>query len=910
MKRKDMERKIKILLAAVMLVLLVLLIRISYLQLVQTEQFRTLARNNYIRIVPVFAPRGEIFDRDGAKIVTNRPVYTVSINEINIKGTTYRVVLERVGADTVQMTEQLARVLARDAEYCLLFGGDVREDGDPEANWRLIAEKLKQKIADHKSALEKGEPLELAVAYDPATAAALSGPRWESYGIRVEKDTDMLSKLVALLHSKGVFEDESVYQVERRIRNEIRGKMPYESLRVAEDIPLETMVELRERELELPGVVLDIQPMRDYPYDKLMSHALGYVQNIKADQYQEHKDEGYLMNDMYGQNGLELVYEKYLRGEHGARQVEVDTYNRPVRDLGMKNPVPGNDLVLTVDLEVQQAAEKALADGAARARKAGHEMARAGAAVVMDVNTGAILAIASYPSYNPGVFTNLTTSKWQELQSSGALLNRVMSLYPPGSTFKMVTAAAILEEEVVDPGYRMPDPGYFVLGRRYNDWKPGGHGSVDMRRALQFSCDTYFWQFGYAAGVDAIAHYAREFGLDQRTGIELPGEAKGRVPDPEYKYELVKNLRIRYHPDFANVRDLNRRIEQVDNELQQTGISSEQRRRLETRKKDLVAERDEELETQLKKHAWDLEWQAFDTLNMAIGQGDNWYSPLQLVSYTAAIANGGTLYKPYLVQKVVSPNGEVLEEFDREERHRVDIKPENLEIIREGMHLVTVPPGTASGVFNGAKYTAAAKTGTAEVFDAAGNKKDNHALFVAYAPFEKPEVAVAVILEYGDSGSGFAGPIARYILDTYFGEEPANLLPPGEDAEETENGDANSPGTLNGGNGHWQIIPDDIPGVVWPGWESRPGSVDTSGEERFRYYRTRLERLQEAKEVVQAPVRRPPPPPEPVEPPAPEEPPAGDDTPAPDESPPVDEIPAPGEPPAEETGGQEEQGTH
>jgi len=849
MKRKQVERKIKYMLAGVALVFLVLLVKISFLQLIQTEEYRTLARNNYIRIVPVFAPRGEVFDRSGEKIVTNRPIYTVSINDINIKGTTYSVVLERVGADTVQMAEQMARVLITDPEYLRQAGDKVKVDGDPAENTRLIAEKIKEDVGKKKTELENGQPLELAVIYDPAAVAGLSGQQWNAYGIRVDKKTDMLSQLVALLFPKGVFGEENAYTVERRIRDEIRGKKAYESVLVAEDIPMETVVELREKQLELPGVVVDIQPTRDYPYDQLMSHALGYVQNIKSEQYEQHKDEGYLMNDLYGQNGLELIFESYLRGEHGARQVEVDTYNRPVRDLGLKPPVPGNDLVLTVDLEVQKAAEKALAEGAQRARNAGHVNANAAAAVVMDVNTGAVLAMASYPSYNPGVFANLTTAKWQELQESGALLNRAMSLYPPGSTFKMVTAAAILENNVVDPSYRMPDPGYFMLGRRYNDWKPGGHGNVDMLAALQYSCDTYFWQYGRLAGVEAIAHYAREFGLGQLTGIGLPGEMAGAVPDPEHKYELVKSMLINYNADFAGVRELNRQIKQLELELEETDDSAEKRRRLAQQKKELESERDQELAEQLKKHDWDLKWQAFDTLNMAIGQGDNWYTPLQLASYVAAIANGGTLYKPYLVDKVIAPDGQQIEEFDKQARHKVDIKPENLRIIQEGMHLVTVPPsGTAAGVFSGFKQTAAAKTGTAEVFDANGNKKSNHALFVAYAPYEKPEIAVAIILESGHAGSGFAGPIARNIMDAYFGEEPKSLLPPGE-AEQLENSEQDQEPDFNNWISHWQQMPDDIPTLAWPAWNKQP--IDLQGEdERYRYYNDRLERQKAAEQAA------------------------------------------------------------
>jgi len=426
-----------------------------------------------------------------------------------------------------------------------------------------------------------------------------------------------------------------------------------------------------------------------------------------------------------------------------------------------------------------------------------------------------------------------------------------MSLYPPGSTFKMVTAAAILENNVVDPSYKMPDPGYFTLGRRYNDWKPGGHGNVDMLAAIQFSCDTYFWQYGRLAGVEAIAHYAREFGLGQLTGIGLPGEMAGAVPDPEHKYELVKSMLINYYADFAGVRELNHQIKQIEIELEETVDNAEKRRRLTQQKKELESDRDQELAEQLKKYDWELKWQAYDTLNMAIGQGDNWYTPLQLASYVAAIANGGTLYKPYLVDKIISPDGEQLEEFEKEARHKVDIKPENLKIIQEGMHMVTLPPaGTAAGVFTGFKQTAAAKTGTAEVFDASGNKKSNHALFVAYAPYENPEIAVAVILESGHAGASFAGPIARNILDAYFGEEPKSLLPPGE-AEQLENSELDQELDLNDWASQWQQMPDDIPTLAWPAWNKVPTGLQGE-DERYRYYNDRLERQKAAEQAATA----------------------------------------------------------
>ncbi|KAF1085627.1 Stage V sporulation protein D [Sporotomaculum syntrophicum] len=820
MKRKALvEYKMKFILGAVLLVLLLLLARLSFMQLVQTEQYRTMARNNYIRIVPVFAPRGEIFDRQGEKIVTNKPIYTVSINDLNLEGTTYHLYLDRIGPETVSMADKLAWILAGDEEavqYFQQISGKTPEDFNEHvtrksdeatytAKKQAIEEIIKERVSSNKVKLENGEALEIAVVYHPSTVATLRQQNLSSFGVRLEKKTDMLSELVAMLHQEAVFADKTVYEVEADVRAAIREKKyykPYEPVLVAENISTQTVVTLRERQMELPGVVVDIQPVRDYPYQNLLAHALGYVQNIKQEQYEEHKNEGYFMNDLYGQNGLELMYESYLRGEHGARQVEVDAGSRPVRDLGLKLPVPGNDLVLTVDLDLQMAAEKALEDGVARAQSAGHSRAKAGAAVVMDVRTGAVRAMASYPSYNPGIFTDgLSNAQWQELQDTGALLNRTISaIYPPGSTFKMVTAGAILENKIVDPNFNIPDPGYYRLGKGiFNDWKPGGHGMVDLRKALEVSCDTYFYQYGRMAGVDAIARMAKEFGLGEKTGINLPGEISGVVPTPEWKYKLVKNMLIMYNEDFAKVRKLNEQIEKTTNEA---------------RNQELQKERDAELNKQLKKHEWDLEWQQFETVNMSIGQGNNTYTMMQLVSYVAAIANNGTLYRPYLVDKIVTPDGKILKEFKPEAKREVNISKANLQIIQEGMHMVATPPnGTASAVFG---LDAAAKTGTAEVLDAKGNKIGNHALFVAYAPFEKPEVAVAVVLEYGYAGGSFAGPIARQILDAYFAETETK---PEDIQNDTPGRQADDTGELPEG---W----DALPALSWPGWEHLSGESE------------------------------------------------------------------------------------
>lgn len=554
-----------------------------------------------------------------------------------------------------------------------------------------------------------------------------------------------------LSRDKNVGRDASLWleEIEKQLEKQTR---PFEPVKVAVDVAWETVVQVRERQTELPGVIVEEEPVRNYPNGEMLAHVLGYVREMNDKQLEAHKDEGYRMGDQYGQDGLENAFEKYLRGEKGARQVEVDANGRPVDVRGVKKPVPGSNLVLTIDSRLQKAAEQALAEGIKRVRQKGFDEAKAGAAVVLDVNTGAVLAMASYPSYHPSIFADLLSEKkWQELKEMGALVNRAIRPYPPGSIFKMVTAAAILENDIVDPEHSIYDPGYYMLGpKRFTDWKPGGHGRVDLRKALQVSCDVYFWKYGRAAGHREIARYAREFGLGEKTGIELPGEWAGVVPTPEYKRENVAAYLKLYNPEFVDVREkYERMIKAAEKEEQ---------------KKKLVKKRDKELEELLNKYKWHLEWQTYDTLNISIGQGDNWYTPLQLAGYVAAIANGGTLYKPYIVKKIIGPEGYTRKVFRPEVRKKVDVSAENLKIIQEGMHMVTLPPaGTAAWIFNGFPLPGAAKTGTAEV---AGH--DNHALFAAYVPFEKPEIAVVAVVEYGDSGSAAAGPVVRDILDAYY----------------------------------------------------------------------------------------------------------------------------------------------
>jgi len=548
--------------------------------------------------------------------------------------------------------------------------------------------------------------------------------------------------------------DISPQEIERKLKE--REGLPFEPVRLAVDVPLQIVTKIEERRLELPGVVIHAEPVRDYPYKELMAQTLGYVRQIYKEQLERLKDKGYQMGDMYGQAGLENVYDQYLRGENGARLMEVDVQGHPVRNLGVKEAVPGNNLILTVDLELQKAAEKGIEAAIERAHELDHKEARAGALVMLDVHTGEVLAMASHPAYNPDIFTGtLSKEEWDELIENEVLVNRALGLYPPGSTFKPVVAAAALETGKITTDFKIHDPGYFKLGDTvFKDWKPGGHGTVDIYKAIQQSCNTFFWTIGLKVGPEEIARYARMFGLGQKTGIDLNDENSVPVPCPQWKEEVVKARLDRiYGPSFDA-------LEEKYKKLMAEAAGNEEKEEL----KKKWEQEERSLRAQYNSNEWDWTWHDFDTLNTVIGQGDNRYSPLQLANYTAALANEGVRYRPHLVKKIISPAGEVIKEFKPEVIGEANVSEKTFAVINEGMLRVTQPGGTAAGTFWGFPVKVAGKSGTSEV-----KGHDNHAVFVAFAPYEKPEVALACVIEYGGGGSAVAAVAVRDTLAAYFG---------------------------------------------------------------------------------------------------------------------------------------------
>jgi len=607
--KRILEKKMLVFTVLLAAFFILLLARLAYMQIFEANRYRTLATQNHQRLIMIEAPRGEIIDRNGVRIASNKPVYTISFIYLGIQNSN-------------QVIRHLSELLVGEASF---HGMNAR-------------------------------------------------------------------------------------QIELEIQNKIKGNTrPYEPVRLAVNVSQETVNKLEEQRLELPGVNIDVEPVRYYPYGDLLSQTLGYVREITSEQLELKKDDGYNLGDSYGQDGLENVYEGYLRGVKGARQVEVDAQGHPVRDLGFKQASPGNNLHLSVDSRLQKVAQDAVEDAIKQAKDNGYAKPPpgkniCGAAVVLDVNTGEVLAMASAPTYDLNVFSGpLTSSKYNELLNSGALVNHAIhNVFTPGSTFKMVTASALLESKIVDVNTTIFDPGYYKYKKC---WKLDGHGIVNVVKAIKESCDTFFYIFGITAGPELMGKYAGEYGLGQLTGIDLPGEEQGRVASREIKKQMWPG------------------------------------------------------------NEWESQWHEYDSMDMAIGQQENKYTALQMANYVAAIANNGTLYRPHLATRIVSPDGNELKVIKPEVIKNVDVSKETLAIIRQGMHEAALPGGTASESLYGITYSVAAKTGTAEVGDAA---KNAHALYVSFAPFEKPEIAIAVIIEYGAKGSTIAGPVARKIMDAYF----------------------------------------------------------------------------------------------------------------------------------------------
>ena len=510
----------------------------------------------------------------------------------------------------------------------------------------------------------------------------------------VPEDAPYLEDSIARLASIVKMKPEAIRDALEQAES-VRGK--YDPVKIKEEAPWDEVALAEARSDDLPGIIVEPEHRRHYPYGGMASHQFGYIGKLtRSQKKQEHVDTGLLV----GQGGLEKVYEKLLSGTAGRRMLQVNAAGMKVKDLGIEEPKPGTDLYLTLDLDVQRAAEEGLG-------------ARAGSVVAMDPNTGEVLALVSHPTYDPNLFPRgISPRDWVKLSNdpSHPLYNRaIQSVYPPGSTFKIVVSLAGLDSGKIDPDDKVTCTGSLRTGRKtFRCWKKGGHGQVDFHKGLVESCDVYFYTMGDRMGFDFVAQYARKLGLGSKTNIELADEKPGLVPTAAWKREKVREP-----------------------------------------------------------------WYPADNFMNAIGQGFMLVSPIQAAQMIGAVANGGVFYQPMLLKRTRNRVTGAETIVKPREKRRESFKPEALAEVRSALLGVTSEAGgTAHGAAT-PLASVAGKTGTAQVIaqKVAGGKlsesTQDHAWFVGYAPADDPKIAVAVVVEHGGHGGAAAAPVAKKVIEEY-----------------------------------------------------------------------------------------------------------------------------------------------
>ena len=511
-----------------------------------------------------------------------------------------------------------------------------------------------------------------------------------------EDSNDPRATLRLLAHHLGRDEKQLLQTFE-----EGKSRAAFDEMVLGRDIDWQTVVAVETHQLELPGVSLRVRPRRSYADGPMTAHVLGYLGEINQKQLNVLKEKGYVVGDEIGQYGVERRWEELLRGQSGGQQVEVDALGRRVRVLHEVTDVPGYTVHLTLDRELQTVAFEALKN-------------REGTVVAIDIRNGAVLALASTPAFDPNIFARgIKSEEWSGLikDQLRPLSNRaIQGQFPPGSTFKIIMAIAALEEGVVNPESFIQDPGFFPFGnRQFRDWKKGGHGAVNLHRAIVESCDTYFYQLGAKLGVDRIAKWSRAFGLGEKSGIALDDEKSGIIPDTEWKRKRFRQP-----------------------------------------------------------------WFPGETISVAIGQGYVTVTPLQLANMMAAVANGGKLFRPYLVSKVESLDGATVREYGPDLIRNIELKPDTLGRVQRGLADVVHGPGGTGAAARSPLVRVAGKTGTAQVIEMKGAylksehlsyENRDHAWFVAYGPVEDPQIAVAILVEHGGHGGDAAAPIAKKLFE-------------------------------------------------------------------------------------------------------------------------------------------------
>lgn len=650
---------------------IILFIQLFNLQIVHGEEYLEESSSRLTRETTILAARGNILDRNGNIIAGTKAKYSLNLYKSKI--------------DTQILNNTILEVIR-----ILEANGDTYKDNFPikvnPVQFTINEEEQKKwfKNNDLEETLNAQEVLQ---KYK------------EKYEIN-NIDIEEIRKIIGIR-----------YGIEKE------GYSSMKAYTISQNISKESVAIFEEQNLSFPGIDIEISPIRTYARGNLVSHAIGYVGFINEEEYKN--NEGYSMNDYIGKTGIEYVFEPYLRGDNGTKQTDMSIDGTTTGEYITKEAVQGESVILTIDANLQEATETALKNNIEKINTGGFSEKRdvsAGAAVVLDVKTGEVLAMASYPDFEPELFVDgISTEKWNQYTGgeTSSLVNRaIQSAYAPGSIFKMVSAIAGLETGAINKTETIYDTGVYPGGYNPKCWiytrEGRGHGALNVSGAIKNSCNYYFYEVITRMGIENLEKYATYFGLGQKTNVELPGEVSGTLAGKTLYDKLGET------------------------------------------------------------------WYYGNSLSAVIGQAENNFTPLQMARYIAILANGGKTIDVSIVKDIVDINGQSSGEEEIKKyvqnklkikevnNENIDINNENLKAVLEGMKSVTTESGgTAYGVFKDFNIEVGGKTGSAE----AGDKVN--AWFAGFAPYDNPEIAIVVMVENGSHGS-YTAEVVRDIVEEHF----------------------------------------------------------------------------------------------------------------------------------------------
>ena len=687
---RDYRTRLRVLYGILILCLLIFAVVLYNAQIVEGADYYATSASRIAQQEPVEASRGILTDRNGKVLVSNRQVYTVTFDED----------LLAEGDDINQAILSLVELLE---DYGIAWTDTLPVTAAPPFNYTLSTATDTQRSRLQAFLADLGWSTKDLTQDDPLpqlTAEAMEAQGRSSSTFGADLLMEMLREHYAIDPGLSQADARKIigvrYELDlRTIINATSYLAPYV---MATDIPVEVISILTDG--RYAGAVVDTESVRQYNTD-YAAHVLGRIGSIGADELDAYLEQGYSMDDLVGLSGAERAFEQYLRGEDGTRAITTNEEGKITGELYTKEPEPGGTVALTIDIDFQAQVENILAQAVAEMNAEDEDETRGAAAAVVQVGTGDVLALASYPTFSLSDYdpaANLANPGNPEYNRA------IQGTYAPGSTFKLVTAVAALESGVITPTTEIRDRGIYTF---YNDYQPqcwlyrqsrATHGSINVSQALYHSCNYFFYEVGRLVGIETLDEYAAAFGLGQPTGIEL-GERTGVLAGPEYS--------------------------QSQGQV----------------------------------------WYDGSTLQAAIGQSDNLFTPLQLANYIATLVGGGDRYAAHLLKSVKSYDNTVLEYlYDEEPVDRVEMSDSTLQAVKKGMgDLVTT--GSVSSYFRNCIVSAGAKTGSAQTGEAVAN-----GVFVCFAPFDDPEIAVAIVIEKGGSGSALASS-AVSILNAWFGAE-------------------------------------------------------------------------------------------------------------------------------------------